>query len=102
LVVLGTSQEFLVVHDPKVCCLNGVVGVKGIRNPMVAVVVSTSCYLHYISYTMSLASFCAIGLDRRRLSSCIVSRVWSGISLDVGSVGCVVNGIVSNIGPSVC
>jgi hypothetical protein len=34
LVALGTSQEFLVVHDPEVCSLNMVVGVKGIGNPM--------------------------------------------------------------------
>jgi hypothetical protein len=63
LVVLGTSQEFLVVHDPEVCSLNGVVGVKGIWDPMFRVVVSTSCYLHFISYAMTLASFGTIGLD---------------------------------------
>jgi hypothetical protein len=33
LVVLGTSQEFLVVHDAETCSLNGVVGVKGIGTP---------------------------------------------------------------------
>jgi hypothetical protein len=49
-----------------------------------------------------LASFCAMGLDWRRLSSCIVSWVWSGVSLDVGSVGCIVDDITSNIGRSVC
>jgi hypothetical protein len=31
-----------------------------------------------------------------------VSWVWSGVSLDVDSIGCVVNGIASNIGWSVC
>jgi hypothetical protein len=60
---------------------------------MFTVVVSTSCYLHFISYAVSLASFYTIGLDWRRLSSCIVSWVWSGVSLDVGSIKCVVNGI---------
>jgi hypothetical protein len=30
LVILGTSQEFLVVHVPEVGSLNGVVGVEGI------------------------------------------------------------------------
>jgi hypothetical protein len=102
LVVLGTSQEFLTVHDPDICRLNGVVGVKGVWDPMFRVIVSTSCYLHFISYAVTLALFCPIGLDWRRLSSCIVSWVSSGVSLDVGSVGCVVNGIVSNIGRSVC
>jgi hypothetical protein len=63
LVVLGTSQEFLVVHMPKVRSFNRVVGVKGIGDPMLAVVVSTSCYLHFISYAVALASFRPIGLD---------------------------------------
>jgi hypothetical protein len=30
LVVLSTSQEFLVVHDLAFCSLDGVVGVKGV------------------------------------------------------------------------
>jgi hypothetical protein len=87
---------------PEVRILNGVVGIKGVGNPMFAVVVSTSCYFHFISSAVSLASFCTIGLDSRRLSSCIVSWVWSGVSLDVGSVGCIVNCIASNIGRSIC
>jgi hypothetical protein len=33
LVVLSASQEFLVMHDPEICSLNGVVGVKGVRDP---------------------------------------------------------------------
>jgi hypothetical protein len=83
---------------PEVRSLNGVVGVQGVENPMFAVVVSTSCYLHFISYAVTLASFCTIGLDWRRLSSCILSEVRSGVSLDVGSVGCVVNDVDSDIG----
>jgi hypothetical protein len=63
LVVLSTLQEFLVVHDPEFCSLNGVVGIKGIRDPMFAVVVSTSSYLDFISYAVTLASFCTIGLN---------------------------------------
>jgi hypothetical protein len=63
LVIQSTSQDFLVVHDPEFCSLNGVVGVKGVRDPMLAVVVSTSSYLDFISYAMTLASFCTIGLD---------------------------------------
>jgi hypothetical protein len=39
LVVLGTSQEFLVVHDLEICSLDGVVGVEGVGWPMLAVVV---------------------------------------------------------------
>jgi hypothetical protein len=63
LVVLSTSQEFLVMHDPEICSLDGVVGVKSVTDPMFAVVVSTSCYLDFISYAVTLASFCTIGLN---------------------------------------
>jgi hypothetical protein len=63
LVVLGTSQKFLVLHDPEICALNGVVCVEGVGDPVFAVVVSTSSYLHFISYVVTLASFCTIGLD---------------------------------------
>jgi hypothetical protein len=102
LVVLSTSQEFLVVHDPEFCSLNGVVGVKGVRDPVLVVIVRTSSYLHFISYAVTLASFSTIGLDQRRLSSCIVPWMWGGIPLDVGSIGCIVGGITSSIGRSVC
>jgi hypothetical protein len=57
------------VHDLEICSLNRVVGVEGIKDPMLAVVVSTSSYLDFISYAVTLTSF----LDRRRLSSCIAS-----------------------------
>jgi hypothetical protein len=75
LVVLGTSQEFLVVHDPEICSLDRVVGVEGVRDPMLAVVVCTPSYLDFISYAVTSTSFCTIGLDRRRLSSCIASWI---------------------------
>jgi hypothetical protein len=102
LVILGTSHEFLVVHDPEFCSLDGVVGVKGIRNPMLVVVVSTSGYLDFIPYAMMLASFCTIGLDWRRLSSCIVSWIWCGVPLNIGSIGCIVCNVTSGIDRSVC
>jgi hypothetical protein len=102
LFVLTTPQEFLVVHDPEICSLNGVVGVKGVGDPVFAVVVSTSSYLHFISYAVMLASFSKIDPDQRRLSSCMVSWMWGGIPLDVGSVGYIVSGITSNICHSVC
>jgi hypothetical protein len=63
LVVLSMSQEFLVMHDPEFCSLKGVVGVKGVRDPMFAVIVSMSSYLDFISYAVTLASFYTIGLD---------------------------------------
>jgi hypothetical protein len=69
---------------------------------MLAVVVSTSSYLDFISYVVMLASLHTIGLERRRMSSCIVSWIWSGVLLDFGSVGCMVGSIASNIGRGVC
>jgi hypothetical protein len=102
LVVLGTSQEFLVVHDPEICSLDGVVSVEGIRDPMLTVVVCTPSYLDFISYAVTSTSFCMIGLNRRRLSSCIVFWIWGGVPLDVGSVGCIVGGIASGISRGVC
>jgi hypothetical protein len=62
LVVVGASEEFLVVHVSEVRSLNGVVGIEGVGDPMFTIVVSTSCYLHFVSYALTLASFCAIGL----------------------------------------
>jgi hypothetical protein len=35
LVVVGASQEFLVVHVSEVCSLNEVVGIKGVGGPHV-------------------------------------------------------------------
>jgi hypothetical protein len=102
LVVVSASQEFLVVHDPEFCSLDGVVGVKGIRDPMLTVVVSSSSYLDFISYMVTLACFCTIGLDWRRLSSCVVSWVWSDIPLNIGNVGCIVDDVISGIDRSVC
>jgi hypothetical protein len=82
--------------------LNRVVGVEGVGNPVLAVVVSTSSSLHFISYTMTLTSFSTIGLNQRRLSSCIVPWIWAGVPLDLGGVGCIVGGITSSIGRSIC
>jgi hypothetical protein len=51
------------VHDPKVCSLNEVVGAKGVENPVFTVVVSSSSYLRFISYAVTLDSLCTIDLD---------------------------------------
>jgi hypothetical protein len=102
LVVLGTSQEFLVVHDPEICSLDGVVGVEGVRYPMLAVVVCTPSYLNFISYAVAPTSFCMIRLDRRRLSSCVVPWIWGRVPLDVGSVGCIVGVVASGISWGIC
>jgi hypothetical protein len=83
---------------PEICCLDGVVSIEGVRDLVFTIIVSSSSYLYVVSYAMTLASFCTISLDWRRLSSDILSWVWSVVSLDVGSVGCIVNGITNNIG----
>jgi hypothetical protein len=83
------------VHDPEICSLDGVVGVEGLRCPMLAVVVCTSSYLDFISYAVAPTSFYSIRLDRRRLSSYIASWIWGGVPLDIGSVGCIVGGVAS-------
>jgi hypothetical protein len=63
------------VHVPQLYCLDGIVGVKGVGDPMVAVVVSTSCYLYFVSYTSMLTAFSTVSLRRWRLSSCILHWV---------------------------
>jgi hypothetical protein len=89
------------VHDLEICSLDRVVGVEGVRDPMLAVVVCSSSYLDFISYAVTLTSLRTIGLGRRRLSSCIASWIWVDVHLDVGSVGCIVGGISSSIGRGV-
>jgi hypothetical protein len=86
----------------EICCLDRVVSIEGVRDPMFTIIVSSSSYIHFVSYAMMLASFYTNSLDWRRLSSCVLSWVWSVVSLDVGSVGYIVNSITINIGRSIC
>jgi hypothetical protein len=58
--------------------------------------------LHFISYAVTPTSLSTIGLDRRRLSSCIASWIWGGVPLYVGSIGCVVEDVTSDIDLIVC
>jgi hypothetical protein len=90
------------MHDPEICSLDRVVGVEGVRDPMLTVVVCMSSYLDFISYAVMPTSLSMIGLNRRRLSSFIASWIWGRVSLDVGSVGCVVGGIANDISRGVC
>jgi hypothetical protein len=90
------------MHDPEICSLDRVIGVEDVRDSMLAIVVCMPSYLDFISYAMTLTSLRTIGLDRRRLGSGIASWIWGGVPLDVGSIGCVVDGIASSIGQGVC
>jgi hypothetical protein len=102
LIVLSTSQKFLVMHDPEICSLDGVVSVKGVRNTVLTIVVSTSSYLGFVSYAVALASLRTIDLERRRRSSCVVSWIRSDVCLNIGSIGCVVGDVTSGVGLIVC
>jgi hypothetical protein len=101
-IVLSTLQEFLVVHDPEICSLDGVFGVKGVRDPVLSIVVSTLSYLDSILYAVALAFLSKIDLDQRRRSSYVVSGVRSDVCLNIGSIGCVVGDVTSGIGLVVC
>jgi hypothetical protein len=57
----------------EICCLDEVVSIEGVKDPMFTIIISMSCYLHFISYTLTLASLCLVNLYWRRLSSCIPS-----------------------------
>jgi hypothetical protein len=85
------------VHDLEICSLDRVVGVEGVRYPMLAVVVCVPSYFDFISYALAPTSLCMISLDQRRLSSCISSWIWWRVSLDVSSIGCTVGGTASGI-----
>jgi hypothetical protein len=63
---------------------------------VVAVIVSTLCYLHFVSYTSMLSAFSTVSLHWRRSGSSVLSRVCSlgagNISCSVGDVACGVSG----------
>jgi hypothetical protein len=80
----------------------GLLASRASGTPVLAIVVSTSSYLDFISYAVTLASFRPIGLDQRRLCSCIVSWVWSNVCLNIGSIDYIVDDVTSDIGRIVC
>jgi hypothetical protein len=90
------------VHDPEICILDRVVDVESVRDSTLTVVVCPPSYFDFISYAVTPASLCTIGLDWRRLSPCIASRIWGRVSLDVSSIGCIVGGVASGINRGVC
>jgi hypothetical protein len=51
------------VHDPEICSLDRVVGVEGVRYPMLTVVVCASSYFDFVSYAVTPTSLCTIDLD---------------------------------------
>jgi hypothetical protein len=113
LVILGMMSEFSVMHLTKLYCLGGVIGVQGIQNSVVAVILGMMLDLHFISYRMTLllaASEDAYSSYLWRLSSNILSYVANGVLLLVRSgvsqivgdvVGNITGGITDSVGGSV-
>jgi hypothetical protein len=62
-----------------------VVGVKGIRDPVVAVVVSTVCYFYFILYGLTLITSGACSLSWLRLSSRVPPCITDDVLLLGGS-----------------
>jgi hypothetical protein len=90
------------MHVPQFCCLDGVVGVEDVGDPVIAIVVSTTCYLHFISYASTLTTFSVVSLCRRRLGSSVLSWVGGDVWLGTGSISCIIGdvayGVSSGIG----
>jgi hypothetical protein len=83
--------------------LDGVIGVKGIRDPIVVVVIRTACYLHFISYALALTALRVVGLYWWRLSSYVLSCVTGSVLLlGTSSIGdvvlCTTRGVTNGVG----
>jgi hypothetical protein len=82
--------------------MDRVVGVDSVRDSMLTVVVCKPSYFDFTSYAVTSTSLNTIGLDRRRLGSCIASWIWGRVSLDISGIGCIVGGVGSGISRGVC
>jgi hypothetical protein len=89
------------MHLPQFCCLDGVAGVEGVRDPMIAIVVNTTCYLHFVSYVLTLTAFSVISLCRRRLGSNILSWVGGDVWLGTNSISYIVDNVASSVSSNV-
>jgi hypothetical protein len=86
------------MHISQLRCLDGVVGVEGVGRPVIMVVVSMTCYLHFVSYTSTLTAFSVVSLRRRRLGSSVLCWVCNDVCLCTGSVGCIVGDVACGVG----
>jgi hypothetical protein len=68
---------------------------------MIAVVVSTTCYLHFVSFASTLATFSMVGLCWWRLSSSILSWIGGDIWLGANNIGCVVADVACGVSSAV-
>jgi hypothetical protein len=81
--------------------LDGIVGVEGVESPVITVVVSTTFYLHFISYMSMLTAFSVVSFRRRRLGSSILSWVCSDVWLCTGSISCIVGDVACGVSSSI-
>jgi hypothetical protein len=95
-------QDLLIIHLPEVYCLDGVIAIKRIRDPVIAVIISTTRYLHIISYALTLTTLAAVGLYWWRLRSCVLSCIAGDVLLlhasSVGDIDDVTCSISSGVG----
>jgi hypothetical protein len=77
--------------------LDGVIGIKSVRDPMVVVAVSMPCYLHFVSYASTLTTFCVVSLYQWRLGFCVLPWVCSGVCLGFGNISCIVGDIARSV-----
>jgi hypothetical protein len=64
---------------------------------MIAVVVSTMCYLYFVSYASTLTAFSVVSSSRWRLGSRVLSLVGGDIWLCTGSISCIVGDVACSI-----
>jgi hypothetical protein len=81
--------------------LDRVVGVEGIRDPMVVIVVSTVCYFHFISYASTLTALSVVGLYWRWLSPSVLPWIGGDVLLGASIISCIVSDVSCSISGSV-
>jgi hypothetical protein len=85
------------MHLPEFRCLNRIIGVEGIRGPMVVVVVNATRYLHFISYPTTLTALGMVGLNWWRLGSTVLSCIGNCVLLGAGSISCIVGDVACGV-----
>jgi hypothetical protein len=85
------------MHQSQICCLDRIVGIESVGDPMIVVVVSTARYFHLVSYASTLTTFSVVSLCRWRLSPDDLSWVCCDVWLGASSMGCVVSDVACGI-----
>jgi hypothetical protein len=77
--------------------LNRIIGVEGIKDPMIAIVVSAMRFLHFVSYPTTLTALGVVGLNWWRLGFSVLYWIGSCIFLGVGNVSCIVGDVTCGV-----